>query len=61
MSWRRFVSRAARDRERAEELQTHLDFHIEEYLAQGLTRERRLDARAWRLAILASRERRSTV
>jgi predicted permease len=39
MSWRRFLSRAARDRERAEELQAHLDFHIEEYLAQGLTRE----------------------
>jgi len=39
MSWRRFLSRAARDRERAEEFQTHLDFHIHEYMARGLTPE----------------------
>ncbi len=35
MSWRRFFVRTARDRERADELEAHLQLVIDEYIARG--------------------------
>jgi len=35
MFWRRYFARTARDRERAEELQTHLDFLVQDYQSRG--------------------------
>ena len=39
MSWRRLFSRAARDRERAQEMDAHLALHIDELIARGRTPE----------------------
>ena len=39
MGWRPFLSRAARDRERAEEFEVHLNLQIDEFVARGLTRD----------------------